>query len=523
MSDVFDVFYVDNNQYPEKIKKTIESVKDKVDEFVQKYLEDEYVKQIPFYKEGKVIHDALWGTQYIKPHELVILDTPLLQRLRQIKQTGFTYLIYPSSLHTRFEHTLGVLSQASKMIEALKREPKYQEMIQPYEDTIRLAALLHDVGHGPFSHTSEEFYRYCDDFKILLYHPESPFSGWTPHELLSCLIITSKTFRNFFDTRIRDDYNQTSIDVDLIAKIIVGQIGDPLKLFVQSIINGPFDADKLDYIFRDGHFSGLPLKVDLDRLWYSLQINDIDLSVINSKGKIKTLTVPANSIGPLQQILFAKMVLFSSVYHHHKVRALDCMFKSFCIFARGEELNFNNKCSFSRATDFLWLTDYNFFNYADVEPRAHKILHNMLYRRLLKRALVISKSTTSGYSVIKKYAVNERDRDPYLRNLAEKIWIEAGKPCDKEDIWVDLPSPPPRGIADRTFIKKSENEFVPLSKIFKVDDWAENYIEHLWRGHVFGPPDDEIRKKISKAAKKVFQEEFDVKFNNFTDIICKLN
>ena len=241
-----------------------------IDQFV-----DEYVNVYPISfpdDHGKVIHDALWGTQHLNSCEVSVLNTPLLQRLRGIKQTAFSYLIFPSATHSRFEHTLGVLYQSNQLLTALCKTSKYQKILKDKIDLVRMAALLHDCGHGPFSHSTEEIYKFFPDMQSLI-GPGGKHEGWNSHELLSYYIIKSKPFKLFFN-KTTDKYNK-SIDINLVADIIVGAVKDPLLKFVQDIINGPFDSDKIDYIFRDGHFSGLPLQIDLDRLWYSAQIADI--------------------------------------------------------------------------------------------------------------------------------------------------------------------------------------------------------------------------------------------------------
>jgi hypothetical protein len=139
------------------------SLSDSIDRFVAEHLPRDREQWFRQYKEPKIIHDALWGTFELRPHEIALLDTPLLQRLRFIRQTGAVYATYPSALHTRFEHTLGVMLQAARICGALRRRHDERRIDQVAEDTLRFAALLHDTGHGPFSHTSEQYFAssYC--------------------------------------------------------------------------------------------------------------------------------------------------------------------------------------------------------------------------------------------------------------------------------------------------------------------------------------------------------------------------
>lgn len=134
-----------------------------IDRFVDWFLTDYRA----YSAKPKFVHDPLWGTIEIRAHELCILDTPLLQRLRQIRQTGFVFATYPSAQHTRFEHTLGVMTIAGRMAQTLAKRYK-RVATDETEQKVRLAALLHDVGHAAFSHTSEEVFALCEDMAPLL-------------------------------------------------------------------------------------------------------------------------------------------------------------------------------------------------------------------------------------------------------------------------------------------------------------------------------------------------------------------
>jgi len=498
---------------------------DDINEFVGEYCTN-YPPSKP--KEGgKVVHDALWGTQHLQSHEVAVLDIPLLQRLRQIRQTAFTFLVFPSATHTRFEHTLGVVFQAQKLLSALCQNRRYKELLNGRGNLIRMAAVLHDCGHGPMSHSSEEIYRFLPDMDKLI-GQDGEHEACNPHEVLSYYIVKSPRFREYFN-EVMGHY-RLAIDLDDVANIILGNWQDPMTKYVVDTINGPFDADKLDYLFRDGHFSGIPLKIDLDRLWYSLQIEEVP----RGSKKVRMLVMSVNGVTPLEQILFSKMVLFASVYQHHKVRTCDCMMKAIYQYCVDNDETLCGR-HLRKATDFLWLTDDTLFSEAGrrkKEDPLHKLIHNLLYRRLLKRALIISKATVEessreffGYSQFKTFSTELKRKDPELRGLADKIWKTAEKPCDPLEIWVDLPKLPPIGTADDTFVNVGTYDcpdFVKLKEIFRVDDWAQDYAEHKWRGHVFCPDDPKIRKKICDAATEVLEAEFSVKFNKASKTICNI-
>lgn len=165
--------------------------------FADQYLGKPHVPRSP-----KVIHDALWGTQRLHKHEVALVDTPLFQRLRRLHQTGFSYLTYRSTTHTRFEHSLGVLYQTDKLARAL--HDKYFELDSNVVSLdrirqLRVAALLHDCSHGPFSHTSEEIYSTFPEMQELIGPRGKGFEGSSASEVLAYFILDSEPFRQFLE------------------------------------------------------------------------------------------------------------------------------------------------------------------------------------------------------------------------------------------------------------------------------------------------------------------------------------
>ena len=210
------------------------------------------------------------------------------------------------------------------------------------------------------------------------------------------------------------------------------------------------------------------------------------------------------------------------------------MLKAIIGYAKKHDQKIGKK-DLSKTTDYLWLTDNRIYAEADLRKKTdplHKLIHDLKFRRLLKRALIISKTTVETgskalfeYSELKRFCNDCYAKDPELRKLAKKIWEDSGKPCRLEQIWVDLPKTPPTGTADDTYVNKGtfkKPDYVQLKDVFRVDDWAHNYVEHNWRGHVFCPEDSAIRKKVSNSAKKILEEEYSVKFNDSAIKLCKI-
>jgi len=497
---------------------------DQVVGFVDKYVLSKPIP--PNNQRPKVIHDTLWGTFLLKPHEVVLLDLPLIQRLRQIHQTGFTYLVFPSSKHSRFEHTIGVMLQTQRFAEMLKQKlllenkGRHELINETLLNELRIAAILHDCAHGPFSHTSEEVYRYHDEVKVAHGRIYDKFKlDPSPHEMLAWLIITSEPFREFFEN-LKMKYNFPA-DLDAIAGMVIGVL-PKADAYRTQLLNGPFDADKIDYIFRDSHFSGIPLNIDLDRLWYCADIDDVE--------GMKRLVVNANGATSLEQILISKMVLFTTIYQHHKVRTCDSMFKAIFEYVNENPASNIKGLRFNKVFDFLHSTDAAILGEAETnpDPALRELLQNLLNRNLLKRALVISQSTVEGAEDSDNWQKFTELADPRLENaetmraIALEIWEQAKKPCSKYMVWLDVPKLPSLQSADRTFVCQSGQQPIRLTKLFPMGAWAKQYGQYAWKAHVFAPSDVEIRQKIGKAARDVLEGVFSIKLNALASSLCHL-
>ncbi|HDZ35598.1 MAG TPA: HD domain-containing protein, partial [Thermococcus sp.] len=204
----------------------------------------------------KLIHDPIHGHIELDDFALRLVDTPEFQRLRRITQLGLAYLAYPSARHTRFEHSLGTFYLA-------KRIARYNPEI---EDGAVYAALLHDLGHYPFSHTLEGLY--------------------PRHE--------ENTRRILKEGEIRD-----VIEERYSLKEFLGFLKHP-------IVSGDIDADRMDYLVRDAYYTGVAYGlVDLDRLVRNLRY-DGERLVIGQKGVMAA-----------QSLLLARSMMYPTVYQHH--------------------------------------------------------------------------------------------------------------------------------------------------------------------------------------------------------------
>lgn len=250
-------------QGPEATKTLAEDVEDYAHALLQRYKPQKVLNR-------KVIHDPILGSSLFEPYEIALIDSPFCQRLRKVTQTDVASLVYPSANHNRLEHTLSVTTIAGRILEALLRrqQPDHSGPISPVaEIEVRFAAILHDIGHGVFSHLSEETFKDFPEVERHLEENPEQFDKESSHEMIGYLIVTSPSFREYFEKYIIKAYGlYPDISIDRIASSIVpaGRRDEHFG-WQTNIINGPFDADKFEYLQRDAYFSGLKIGIDLDR------------------------------------------------------------------------------------------------------------------------------------------------------------------------------------------------------------------------------------------------------------------
>jgi len=156
----------------------------------------------------KVFNDALLGNLFFAEHEVAVIDCPLLQRLRRIKQTGLVHYVYPSATHTRFEHSLGAAALSERCLNALRERAEIEGTSLGLDESrvsgdlphLRMAALLHDVGHGLCSHASEQIYKLQTDMRVFKADPT--YVKNQPGEILSYLMVNSPTFKAWFEEHV---------------------------------------------------------------------------------------------------------------------------------------------------------------------------------------------------------------------------------------------------------------------------------------------------------------------------------
>ena len=225
-------------------------------------------------EKKKFIRDSVYGDIRLNNFEVKIMDMPQFQRLRRIKQLGLISLIYPGATHTRFEHCIGTMNLGSKLTEELGLSSDEIELI-------RASALLHDVGHGPFSHVSEGVLS-------------------VPHEELTKYVVTKTSMRDLLEEKF---------DVNDIVDIVNG------KGYLGPIVSGKLDVDRMDYLLRDSHNTGVAYGIiDYERIISNLQLED-------------GLILDIKGVQAAEGALVSRYFMYPSVYQHHTTRIVNSMFR----------------------------------------------------------------------------------------------------------------------------------------------------------------------------------------------------
>jgi len=366
--------------------------------------------------DHKVVHDAVHGSIELEGVALALLEVPELQRLNSIHQLGLAYLVYPGANHTRFEHSLGVFSVARKICTSLRMDEDEALLVE-------CAGLLHDVGHLPFSHTFE--FVLHDQFGID--HAEVSRRLIRGEE--SALSEQDKKILGKYQT-IPEALEKNSIDPKAVAGLLEGTAPSSTgqrtlhrvkgqahfngKRYLAQLVNGPVDADQLDYLKRDAHYTGVAYGViDLDRLLATLEIFNGDL-VIDRRG-----------LSAIEGMLVARALMFSSVYFHKTVRISELMLaKAVEELGKKEIVNIHS------------MTDAGLLGYLVSKGGYQEEVATLIkYRRLFKKAFGVPVSDVSeeAWELVDSLgAMRQR------RKMEAEIAHRAG--VDPRHVVIDIPS-----------------------------------------------------------------------------------
>lgn len=236
------------------------------------------------------IYDPIHGFITLTPTMLSIVDTPLFQRLRDLKQLGAAYMVFPSATHTRFEHSIGVSYLAGKMMAALRHNQKELDITDRMVELVRIAALVHDLGHGPYSHLYDQYIRKDNE-------PE--------HEERGCTLFKKLVLKNSIDLATEE--------VDMILKMIVPSEEDGWLFQIVANMRNQIDVDKIDYIMRDCYHLGFQTGGEFTRIITECRVID------------DTICFPEKILYDIFALFASRYRLHKQVYHHHAVISYEFM------------------------------------------------------------------------------------------------------------------------------------------------------------------------------------------------------
>lgn len=349
------------------------------------------------------IRDPLWNNIRVDSVARELMDTPVFQRLRYVRQLGWAFLVYPGATHSRFEHALGAYNLARCSLDMLERSGQLQRVRPDEGSIVCAAALLHDVGHYPFSHALEEI-------------------GASHHEEVARSLVTEGPVAAVLESALGKDAPARVHD------LIRGASASPL----QRLISGSLDLDKIDYLKRDAMMCGVPYgEVDVDRLLDALIVVD-DLSTGEP-----TVAVHEKGLAALESLLFAKYQMYRNVYWHHAVRSATAIYKRLVDDALAE--GSLQAASLATFTDEGLLISLERNGSGHVRALLAHLRGRKLYKRILEvPAAELDESSLEWIATDRKRALRTEDE------MAERLGLAPGElvldfPAKEGMLGVDLP------------------------------------------------------------------------------------
>ncbi len=421
-----------------------------------------------------VIRDPVHGDVHLTAEELSLVDTPEFQRLRGVRQLGTTYLVYPGATHTRFEHSIGSVHMASRMIESIERNRQNQsdELLGVSKDgerLIRIATLLHDVTHAPFGHNIE------DQTGLFARHD-------VPAKIERALT-TGALGRRLQELGARDE---------VLAILEAGPRAGEVPHAWRQIVSDTICADTFDYLKRDAWYTGLQLGYDpriigafkVDRATGNLFVD------VEKRGLVRE-----DVLSEIVRMLEARYYFSERVYFHHAKIAAEAL------VAKCVELALATGAA--REEDFRALTDETMvfflerldYRDADVTARARRLLERFRSRRLLKRAAVYPRYANADAQgrLLDRFFAPGRHAE---RLATERRIEQAARDALRRDVDVMLYCPAREMQLKEARIHvrfPGEARVRPLSdfadRIPRLRDLEESY-RNLWKFYVFSSEED---------------------------------
>jgi HD superfamily phosphohydrolase len=406
------------------------------------------------------IKDPVHGYVYITEIEKEIIDSYPVQRLRRLRQLAGSEYVYPGANHTRFEHCVGVMYLAGKVVE----NPNVSRIVNDEEaDVVRVAGLLHDVGHGPFSHVFEQ---------LLIRDLDKT------HEDITSWVIE--------ESELGDKIAKVGYTPEEVAKLAVGKLHKPGKAFLNQIISSAVDVDKQDFIVRDTFHTGAKYGfIDIFRLIHALDVLD------------ENLALELGALSALESFIIARIESFKSIYFHRVGRAAQIMLAT-AMEKANEELGLTE---FKTPEEYLAMDDYTVWAALKNCEKSRQIIWDLERRKMLKCAY--ERTFYEKDTMIS----NIFGREAYRRQVQTEIAREAG--VEAEAVVIDVPTVPSVPYHHSALMESMEipvfsktqsggKTLYRLSEISKIFETLKGFINIL---RVY--TDEASRGKVEKATAEI--------------------
>ena len=406
------------------------------------------------------IKDPVHGYVYITEQEKALIDSYPVQRLHRLRQLAGAEYVYPGANHTRFEHSVGVMHLASRVAE----NPNISQYISEDEaEMVRMAGLLHDVGHGPFSHVFEQLL-------------ERELNK--THEDITLWLVKN--------SELKDKLEKVGCRAEDVGKLAVGRLHRPRKAFLDQIISSAVDVDKQDFIVRDTYHTGAEYGfIDVSRLIHTLDVLEGDLAV------------DLGALSALESLIIARIESFRSIYFHRVGRAAQIML-ALAMEKANDELGLTR---FKTPEEYLAMDDYTVWTRLKNCKKSSAIIRNLERRKMLKCAY--ERTFYEKDTVVSNIFSREANRTQLQADIAREARLEA------EAVFIDVPTVPSvpnhhsvlmESMEIPVFYKTPKGEKIPqrLSEISKIFETLKGFI-NIMRVYT----DEEDREKVTAAASKI--------------------
>lgn len=327
------------------------------------------------------IRDPIHGTILLSADELALVETPVYQRLRGIKQLGFADHAFPGATHTRFAHSLGAMEMASRMFDAVF--PLDDEGLlsartrRRFRQLLRLAVMLHDVGHAPLSHATESCMPARGALGLSCHDPARNHEQATHEDYTALLVLESELAREI-ETR----FAPLDIEPGDVANLITGVLPERAEALreggidfgplLSQMVSGELDADRMDYLLRDSYHAG----VDYGRFDQDWLLTNLGHHVEDDRAY---LALYHRAIFAFEDFLLSRYHMFISVYYHHTSIGFDAMLARYL----EDEPDFAFPTTVEAYVDFDDVAFWSLLR-ASKSPWARRIVSRNIYRRVLE-------------------------------------------------------------------------------------------------------------------------------------------